>query len=285
MLGNRSKIKKVNMIFFIILLVSIVEAQIVSPKLENINKLKKTTTFIVLEDNPFLQFDAYIKQLSEKNWDITPYKFININEFEKICTNPNYSFLLIVDGEYTLGTKRLNVDLLTLVLGDKSGNINKMTEIISVPLSTLDEDGEYEVDYGYKIIGIVNAINHLLKNITEEIKSINDFSQYLSENKEKVKKYTLLIDKQSVANDINTEQTLKKYYSHDIRLSEQTTINEAINVQKSNHAFVHTIGKLGNYSIQFIIDCQTGEILYNSYRLANNSNQLGLTKEDLKAIN
>lgn len=285
MLGNRSKIKKVNMIFFFILLVSIVEAQIVSPKLENINKLKKTTTFIVLEDNPFSQFDAYIKQLSEKNWDITSYKFININEFEKICTNPNYSFLLIVDGEYTLGTKRLNVDLLTLVLGDKSGNINKMTEIISVPLSTLDEDGEYEVDYGYKIIGIVNAINHLLKNITEEIKSINDFSQYLSENKEKVKKYTLLIDKQSVANDINTEQTLKKYYSHDIRLSEQTTINEAINVQKSNHAFVHTIGKLGNYSIQFIIDCQTGEILYNSYRLANNSNQLGLTKEDLKAIN
>lgn len=285
MFKNSKNVVNIYLVTFLLLFVSFVEAQIVAPKLENINKLKKTTTYIVLEENPFSQFDAYIRQLSEQNWEITPYKFINMNQFEKMCTNPNNSFLMIVDGEYTMGAKSLNVDLLTLVLGDKSGNINKMTEIISVPLSTLDEDGEYEVDYGYKIIGIIKAINYLLKNMSTEMKSINDFSQYLSKNKEKIKKYTLLIDNHSVASDINTESAIKKYYSHNIQFTTQMSIEEAIKSQKSNYAFVHSVGQVGNYSIQFIIDCQTGEVLYSSYRLAKTSSQLGLTKEDISAIN
>ena len=249
----------------------------------NLEQFKNTKTYIVLEDNMFSECNANIKKAAELYWKITPYEIIGQSEFAKLCNQEsNASFLTLVNGTYSLGKNTLEVNLLTLVIGDKSGKIDKMREVISIPLATFDEDGESN-SYGYKLAGIIKAMHYMLDTLAQIDISPNDLKMFLRANRHDILQQTLLLTPDDVSSDINTADKLKKVYPYKFAFVEENKIEEAI-YKNENKAFVHHIGELGNWSMFVIISCENGRLLYGNYKQAKDSKLLGVTKDDFLII-
>jgi hypothetical protein len=67
------------------------KAQAPFPSADEIKQFMGSKTCIVLEDDPFSSFNAFVKDAVKAFWTITPYEFIPIVEFNKRRTNPAYS--------------------------------------------------------------------------------------------------------------------------------------------------------------------------------------------------
>lgn len=273
--------------FFIVIFIAycgtnLLQAQLSFSK-SNLQQFKNTKTYIVLESDMFSEFNANIKKAAELYWKITPYEIIGQSEFAKLCTQEsNVSFLTLVEGTYSLGKSTLKVNLLTLVIGDKSGKIDKMREVISIPLATYDEDGESN-SYGYKLAGIIKAMHYMLDTLEEIDLSPNDLKTFLRANRHEISQQPLLLTANDVASDVNTADKLKKVYPDKFAFVEEDKIEEAIYKNESK-AFVHHIGELDNWSFFVIISCADGRLLYGNYRQAKDSKSMGVTKEDFLII-
>lgn len=250
---------------------------------DNLRQLKSTKTYIVLEGNMFSEFNVNIKEAAEKYWKITPYEIISQFQFNKMrTTESGCSYLTLVDGTYTLGKSTLKVNLLTLVLGDKSGKVDKMREIISIPLATYNEDDESE-SYGYKLAGIIKAMQYLLDTLGHTNISTNDLKMFMRTHRRDLQEQTLLLTTGDVAANINTPARLKEVYNSKFAFVDEDRIEEAIN-KDERKAFVHSVGKPGNWSFFVVISCADGKILYGNFRQSKDAKNIGLTADDFAVI-
>ncbi len=248
------------------------------PSQQTIAKLKNSTTYIVLEGGMGSEFDVQMKQNSKQYWTITPYKIIDMDQYERLCKNPNNSFLMVVSGQYTIFGKKIDVNLLTLVLGDKSGDINKMTDVMSVPLALLDEDGDSE-EYGYKLGGIVRAMQYLLNNAPAEQDKGEHLKNLVHNNKNEIKNCKLLLTSEDLVKKEYSISQIETLYPYPFEIVEHDAIEQAVN-RKDNACFCHIIG-MQNYCLKAVIHCADGKILY--YNTTKES-PVGLLKSDFQNL-
>ncbi len=135
--------KKRILLMLLLSVVAKLNAQSKAASEAEIKQFLSSTTYVVLEENPFSVFNASITANMDVFWKITPYKIISPQEFEKMKIDPKKSFLYISWAEITKTKTSLfnantglfdNVDqfrynLLNLVLGERSGNLNKMPDL------------------------------------------------------------------------------------------------------------------------------------------------------------
>lgn len=246
---------------------------------DNITKFKSTKTYIVLEGGMFSEFNSTIRQCAQACWTITPYEIISQSQYEQYCKQENCSFMMLVDGIYDLGGKSMQCNVLTIVLGHKSGNIDKMPDVISIPMATYDEDGESN-SYGYKMMGILKSVQYLLNHPTT-IGSSKDLSAI---NSGEVKNKTLLLTANDVVRVLNDKEKIKDVYSHPFILTSEKEVEQALLQADKEKAFVHTIGEAGKISLMIIADCSDGTILYGNFRQVKNNADIGLNVYDFKEL-
>ncbi len=273
-----------------------------------IQRFKASTTYVVLEENPFSVFNAIIKVSMETYWKITPFKIINAAEFEKNRTDQTKSFLFISYAEITKTKTSLfstntslfdNVDqfrynLLNLILGEKSGNLNKMPDLASLPLSyaapikkNASEEEEDEIDYSYKIGGILRLMQFYI-NWTIENPS-KTFDNLMTNYTKEIKTNELWVTKEDLGADASTLEKIAKVYPHIVKIVTTAEIETAIKEGKSNVVFIHKIGpekfKLKD-PICFItlINCGTGKPYYFTYHKAKDKTTDGMVLSEFKTL-
>lgn len=273
-----------------------------------IQRFKASTTYVVLEENPFSIFNATIKASMELYWKITPYKIINATEFEKNRTDPSKSFLFISYAEITKTKTSLfstntslfdNVDqfrynLLNLILGEKSGNLNKMPDLASLPLSYAapiskneSEEEEDEIDYTYKIGGILRLMQFYINWTVENPNKT--FDNLMSSYTTEVKTLEIWVTKEDLGADASTLEKIAKVYPHFVKIVTTAEIETAIKEGKSNVVFIHKIGpekfKLKD-PICFItlINCGTGKPYYFTYHKAKDKATDGMVLSEFKTL-
>jgi len=265
-----------------------IQAQIKTPDAQTLKAFRSSKTYIVLEDVPFSEFNSNINDAAKKHWNITSYEIIPLKEFEKLCKNPQFSFLMVVIGEYTGFAKNSTFNVLTLMMGDKSGDVNKMPEILSVPLSYYNSDGDEE-DYEYKLGGIMEGIQYAVKNIltqktTITVSTIKDiFNNYSGE----VKTKELLLTKSDLSALVNTVDKIKNNYPYKVTIASEEAIQQAIDEKRANTAFLHKVGNSDTRNavcFKFIINCSDGKLLYGDYHTVSTKEPDGLLPKDFNAL-
>jgi hypothetical protein len=63
------------------------------PTKDDLTKLLKTKTYVVLEESPMSDFNFEIQDVMAREWNLTKFEFIKSAEFEKLSSNENFSFL------------------------------------------------------------------------------------------------------------------------------------------------------------------------------------------------
>lgn len=244
---------------------------------ETLSAFLKTKTYIVLEDAMYSDFNNGIEQAAEKHWKITEYEIIDLASFEKLSKNPKLSFLIVTIGEAT-GIPG-SFSLLNLIMGDASGDVNKMKEIIIAPLSYYSEDSDEE-PYAYKLGGLLEAFQAYVR-----CNPGDDWKMWVNENKKELKNKELWV----VSNDLSVEAgDLKKIgsvYPYTVKIVSENEIRDAIDKKLPNVAFVHKVGvKAKDYCMKMIISCSDGKLLYINYHKIIDKSNAGLLLKDFKAL-
>lgn len=113
------------------------QAQITTRK-EKLKDFTSKTTKVVLSGDDFI--DESLKESVAATWTVSPYEFCTGEEFQKLKTDGNFYFLMVVKGQFRRESEP-GIDLLTLVKGgpEASESIDKMYEVVSFPLRSSED--------------------------------------------------------------------------------------------------------------------------------------------------
>jgi len=267
-------------------LITNLSAQINMPSAETLKAFKSSKTYIVLEDVMFSDFNSNIKNEATKHWKATPFEVISLSEFEKISKNTKSSFLMVVIGEYTGLPKNTIFNVLTLMMGHSSGDVNKMPEILSIPLSYYSEDGDEE-DYGYKLGGILKGMQYAIDNLLNQKITISNAKDILNANKVEVKEKELWITANDLSASVNTLEKIKQYYPYKVAIKLEEEIQQAIDNNQVNVIVVHKVGNSeikNSICLKIIFDCSSGKIYYGNFHSITSKEPDGLLPKDFQEI-
>ena len=203
----------------------------------------ESKTLVVMEPTMFSDFNIYIKKAIQENWKITPFEFIEYNEFEEMKTDSSYSFLVLVQTSFERDKSSVFYNYLNLLLGADVKDINELPEFCSIPLSySKVEEPRYPAKLGIMLTFMQDHVKLIAENI--EAPGLKKLSYY-NKNANQVKNKILLVTSADLAGEVNTPKKIKATYPHDIRLVSEEEVVEAIKTKAPNTVIVHKVGPEG----------------------------------------
>jgi len=247
---------------FIIVLLCALSAQsqdIMVASQAQYKQFMKSKTYLVKYDNPFSGFNTAMEDAMKKYWNITPWEVISSAEFEKKRTDKSASFLFLSEA---MAEKReeLRFDILNVVMGSSSGNLNNMPDLGSVPLSYAFDDDEFaEDDYIYKLGAILRFVQFYIESNVKAADT--DVKSIVKEHGKSIRTKEIWFIKEDLDNEVNTVQRIAAFYDGKVKIVTEQEIVEAIASKNPNVLILHKVGPgKGNSGkcLKFIISVATG---------------------------
>jgi hypothetical protein len=256
---------------------------------EQFKKFLSTTTYVVMSDNPFSNYNDFIKESIAKVWTLTQYKFVSNEEFEKLKTNPSNSFIFLSEAAYTQNNESISLDILNITLGTKSGNLNLMPDLGSAPLAYLPKDAdseEIEEQYLYFIPGILRFFQYNTKYQANQPQVV-DLDKLANLNKNLLANKVIYFCPDNLTNEVNSIEKISKIYSGKVKIASREDIYKLLLDGNANAAvafIIKTNGKQGLKGFKFIIDTNTGALIYYDIYETKSKEQDGFTANDFKKL-
>lgn len=290
--------KRISMFtIFIILTLSVLAQSKMADKAQ-IQQFFKSKTYIVLEANLFMLYNPTIKDQVGKHWKITPFEVITQKEFERLKRDPLSSFLFLstarmsqeknmfntIAGWFSGGKDESSYLILNLVMGVKSGKLNDMPDLGSVPLAM---EGAGEEFYLFKIGGVLKMMQQIVLKLKENPEP--DMKKMALENLPKIKTMDLWVIKSQLTPSLQSETAFKKLYPYSFKFVTADEIEEAVN-QSKNILFLHKIGPEEAeiteeaFCTKFILSAADGQLLWVSRHKVSKKKPDAMLEEDLREM-
>ena len=276
-------------VFSILLLVAVVQLSAQQNRQvtrEQLELFKKSTTYVVMDNNPMLGYNITIKAAIEKFWKITPFKFISSDEFETMRLDRSKSFILLTKVNLTKETTGAEYLYLNFLMGDSVKDMNYMPEILVLPLCY---NGVDENSYTYKMGVIVRFVQEHVKTLMDS-KIIFPYKNltYYNMQVRDIKKKTLLVEKTDLAEEVNSLEKIKAFYPYEIRIVTSDEIENAVNKQTPNTLILHVISpakdEASGRSYKIIYGVADNKMYYYSYEKISQMRPAGFLAKDFKRI-
>jgi hypothetical protein len=283
---NLHKMRKILIIMVILSLPVIVRAQNQTPfpSKDEIKQFMSSKTCVVLEADPF--YNAYIKEAVKDFWNITPYEFIEVKEFNIRRLDPAYSFIVLTETNFDRDKSGSVFNFINLLQGKKVDKLVELPEICAVPLSFQGVDDN---EYGYKLGIILSFMQKHARMISDDPSLTGRrYLRYYNKNIPEVIKKTILVKKEDLSPGISTIGSIKAIYSHDIRIASEDDIRDAIARKAPDTLILHKVGPVGNwktgYCFKMLIGADDADMYYYNYHLIDSKSPNGLLESDLKRL-
>ncbi len=256
---------------------------------EQLAQFYKTTTYVVLENNPMLMYNHVIKETVEKHWTITDYEFVTFSsdEFEEARKDPNKSFLIMTKVYFEKDKTKAKYNYLKVLLGGDYEFVNQMPDIAHVPVSYVNVD---EDTYDYKLGMLVRFLqNHIeLTKNHPELNSKNILKYYYKNLTADVKNKTLYVTKTDLAKNFNSLNQIKSVYPYKVKIVSREDIKKAIDNHDKNIVFVHKVGPEGSKRkarcFNTIVGASDAKMYYFNWHMISDKKPEGLTQKDWKKL-
>lgn len=287
---NKITLRTISTIILIILMFNNLTAQLNIPvgSRSEIGRFFTTTTYIVVKNDIFAEYNSAIKEVVEKFWTITPYKFINETDFQTLRYDNEKSFIVINQVYFEKDRSKTLFEFLILTIGGKARTINDMPTLCAVPLCY---KGAPESDYIYKLGLFVKFIQKHME-VTRNNSNLNsdNISDFYKENSGSVSNKKLYVLTTDLESDIRNPVAFKNVYSHPFKFSTNEEIEELIMNADSQAIILHKIGQHNKdelYSskcVKIIIDTKDAGIYYYDFHNVNKRNLNVFLSKDLREL-
>jgi hypothetical protein len=283
---NLLNMKKISFLLIILCLSVVLKGQTLFPSADDIKQFMASKTCVVLESDPFSPYNSYIKEAVKSYWNITPYEFIEVEEFNVRRLNPAYSFIVLTETNFDRDKSGSVFNFINLLMGKKVNKLSELPEICAIPLAFLGVDG---MEYGYKLGVILSFIQKHAKMISEDPSITGrQYLKYYNKNVPEVSKKTILVKKEDLSPDISTIESIKAIYPHDIKIVTEDEIVDAITKKAPNTLILHKVGPVGEwktgYCFKMLIGADDADMYYYNHHLIDKKNPNGLLESDLKRL-
>jgi hypothetical protein len=210
---------------------------------EDVKAFLKSTTYVVLENNPTSGYNFKIKDAVEKAWTITPYKFITTKEFETMRQDIDKSFLLLVQMKFDKDKIPAVYNFLSISMGAAVKNITDMPDVCSLPLSYFSVPEE---NYTYKIEGLIRFMqNHI--NLIDKTPTLikNNIFNYYNKNTKDIKTKELWVVENDLEKTTRALAQIRKNYAYTVKVVNAESIEKAIAEKNPNVVYLHKVGPDG----------------------------------------
>jgi hypothetical protein len=256
------------------------------PKKEEIKQFMESKTCIVLEDDQFSSYNSYITKAVKAFWEITPYEFIDIADFNVRRLDPKYSFIVLTQTNFEKDKTNGLFNFINLVQGKDVKKLGEMPEICAIPLSFAGED---DLEYGYKLGAILSFMQNHAKMISDDPsltgrKYLKYYNKYIPD----VQKMTILVTQEDLVPEISSIDKIKAIYNNKIEIVTEDDIIKAIENKIPETVILHRVGPVGdrNSGMCFKMLIGTGDsnmYYYNEHKI-DKVNPNGLLPADLKRL-
>ncbi|MFO7574553.1 MAG: hypothetical protein R6W67_05300 [Bacteroidales bacterium] len=279
--------RKVLLVSLQLILSASVLSQAPFPTIEEGRLLLESKTCVVLENSPFSEFNPSIREAVTDFWTLTPYEFINIDEFNKRREDPSWSFLVLTESAYERDNSGSSFAFLNLLLGKKVRNLEDMPEFGAIPLDFAGEDADAE--YGYKLGLLVEFIQQHAKVIinnptTPGVRFLKYYNKFVPEIEGK----TILAREIDMVPSVASEDEIKSFYSGSFRLVTGDEIRDAIAERRPNTLILHKVGPpeetRGAYVFKMLIGTDDASMYYFNNHKIDQRNPNGFLPADLRRI-
>ena len=249
---------------------------------QQLGMFKNSKTCVVMDDGVSF-FNAPVKDAVQKYWKSTQYEFIDQTEFEKRRSDPKYSFLVLMEGAFDKDPGGVSYSYISLVLGDASGNLTRMPEFCSIPLSY---SGDNDADYEYVIPSVIKFMQIHIKNLEKDRLpiSLNGLKYY---NKTGFNDKVLLLNKEKMASNADSPEKIKTVYTNKVKLLTADQIQYELVASPSNSLFHFHVGPPQDAGagkcFEMIFDIEGNLYYYNSRKITND-NADGFNLKDFNNI-
>jgi hypothetical protein len=256
------------------------------PSKDEIKQFMASKTCIVLESDPFSLYNKYIKEAVKTYWNITPYEFIEVKEFNVRRLKPAYSFIVLTETNFDKDKSASLFNFINLLQGKKVNKLGETPEICAVPLSFAGED---DIGYSYKLGVILSFMQKHAKMISEDPSLTGRrYLKYYNKFVPEVNKKTILVKQEDLSPDISTVERIKAIYPHDIKIVTEDEIVDAITKKSPNTLILHKVGPVGErksgYCFKMLIGVDDANMYYYNQHMIDAKNPNGLLESDLKRL-
>jgi hypothetical protein len=278
--------KKIYFVIVVSLLSVFVRGQAPFPSADEIKQFMASKTCVVLENNPFSAYNSFIKDAVKTYWNITPYEFIEVKEFNVKRLNPAYSFIVLTETHFEKDKSGSVFNFINLLQGKDVNKLGEAPEICAVPLSYAGED---DMEYSYKL-GIILSFMQKHARLISEDPSLTGrkYLKYYNKNIPDVNKKTILVKEEDLDPAIGTIERIKAIYPHDIKIVTEVGIVQAITDKSPNTLILHKVGPKGErktgYCFKMLIGTDDSMMYYYNQHMIDDKNPNGLLPADLKRL-
>jgi hypothetical protein len=256
------------------------------PTEDEIKSFYGTETLVVLENTMFSTYNAFIKSAMKEHWEITPFKFISVEEFNTMREDPAFSFIVLTETKFDKDKSGSVYNFINLLLGKDVGRIEDLPEMCAIPLSFA---GESDIEYGYKVGIVLRFMQTHVRHLSEDpsitgkryLKYYNSFIPELADK-------TILLGEEDLVEELRSESVIKSLYDNDIRLVSEDEIRDAIISKAENNLVLHMVGpdsdRSGGMCFKMLIGTDDGMIYFYGEHKITPKNRKGLLVNDLKRI-
>ncbi len=256
------------------------------PTLDDLKHFKATKTYVVLDDNPFSEFNFEVKDVMEKVWTATEFEFIKMSEFPKKSQDTNASFIYTTLVSFEKDKTDSRYVFIHLSLGGENLGIDDLLDIVSVPLGYFGVDQER---YIYKTGVLLKFMQNHVDLMTNDPKiiSTNVFKHY-NENISNAHDKTLYVLEDELSKLVSTAARIKQIYPYKFKIVTIDEIREAVLAKDENIIFLHKVGpegkKLKARCYKIIIGAGDSKFYYFDYHMVSLKKPDGFLASDFKKL-
>ena len=205
--------------------------------------LQGATLYVVLDNNPINDYNSEIRKAVEKNWTLTPFKFIHLDVLDSTkLQNPKNAFLTPVTMVFGEDKDSVKYMFLSLLIGGEYETINDLPEVCTFPLCY---EGSDEFEMTYKLPAIIAFFNKHVQTIPSNPALLKDkkFASYTKKKKNISGKTIYLVkDEQSPLFDVASEISAINPLAKVSVCEERDALEKVIRRKEANTLFLHIVG-------------------------------------------
>ena len=243
----------------------------------------RITKVVLTGDNSMT--DLLFRNAVEENWNISPYEFCSMEEFEQFKTDTSYYFLVRLDKMHRRTTDPVIEFVCFLKGNEKAGNnLSAMPELIALPLF---QDG----DNSDRVFSYLPAYMNIIQNY---IQKIVDGRIYPSKRGEiymgaisKSRNTRILFNKEDLACKPSTQNFERMFRGRAEKVSQdeiETAMKEAAPKTLVSLTVAPSSEGKGSYCYKMLISADTYELYYFRKHKITPKKGAGFLKSDLKRI-
>ncbi len=259
------------------------QAQIVT-KDAKIEDFQEKTTKIVLTGNEF--FDSALSEEIRTRWNISPYEFCTLEDFNSLKGSSDYYFLMCVKSRFKKEPEP-GIQMLTLIKGGEKADkgLGKMLELVSIPLCSAKYPSGREMIFLPALIDIMQEqVIHVLSSSISAYSSLSEASGNIFDARD----MSIVFSEDDLSDEVS-EEMLSQYFHDGVFLSDESGADDIMLGNMENTLVSYTVAPFeptagSSFCYKMLIDAGTHELYYFKKHRITKKAGAGFLPEDLMRI-